>query len=95
MDEEYEDQFRHLGLRMKASEYWHRQGYTTFQHKPNVAAFVEIMGEDNIMWGADYPHPDGVWPDSRQVIAQDLGSLDVRVRQKITCENAGKLYGLL
>ena len=34
MDEEYEDQFRHLGLSMKPSEYWRRQGYTTFQHEP-------------------------------------------------------------
>ena len=46
-------------------------------------------------WGADYPHPDGVWPDSRQVIEEDLGSLSASTRRKITCDNAGKLYGLL
>jgi predicted TIM-barrel fold metal-dependent hydrolase len=95
MDEEYEDQFRHLPLTMKPSEYWHRQGYTTFQHEPNVAALVHMVGEDNIMWGADYPHPDGVWPDSLKVIEEDLGSLSASTRRKITCENAGKLYGLL
>lgn len=95
MDEEYEDQFRHLPLTMKPSEYWHRQGYTTFQHEPNVAALVHMVGEDNIMWGADYPHPDGVWPDSLQIIEEDLGSLSASTRRKITCENAGKLYGLL
>jgi predicted TIM-barrel fold metal-dependent hydrolase len=47
------------------------------------------------MWGADYPHPDGVWPDSRKVIEEDLGHLSASTRRKITCENAGKLYGLL
>ena len=95
MDEEYEDQFRHLGLSLKPSEYWRRQGYTTFQHEPNIATMVPLVGEDNILWGSDYPHPDGVWPDSLAVINHDLGGLAAPVRQKITRDNAGKLYGLI
>ena len=55
----------------------------------------DLGGEDNAIWGSDYPHPDGVWPDSRLTIEQDLGRLDERRRQKIICENAGKLYGFL
>ena len=27
------------------------------------------------MWGSDFPHPDGVWPDSSEVIARELGHL--------------------
>jgi len=95
MDEEYEDQFRHLNFSRTPSEYWRRQGYTTFQHETTLAEVAHLVGEDNIIWGSDYPHPDGIWPDSRKVIEADLGRLDVRVRRKITCENAGKLYGLL
>ena len=30
-----------------------------------------------------------------KIIEEDLGALDQRLRRKITCENAGKLYGLL
>jgi hypothetical protein len=41
------------------------------------------------------PHPEGLWPDSRKYLAADLGTADERVRCKIICENAGKLYGLL
>ena len=55
MDEEYDDQFRHLSLTMKPSEYWRRQGHTTFQHEPNVAALVHMVGEDNIMGGLTIP----------------------------------------
>jgi len=22
------------------------------------------------MWGSDFPHPDGIWPDSREYIAR-------------------------
>ena len=53
---------------------------------------VSIVGEDNIMWGSDYPHPDGVFPDSRQVIDADLSHLDERVLRKILCDNTAKLY---
>jgi predicted TIM-barrel fold metal-dependent hydrolase len=95
MDEEFDDQFRHLGLSVKPSEYWRRQGATTFQHEPNIAELVHLVGADNVMWGSDYPHPDGVWPDSRVVIDEDLGALAPDVRQKIVRDNAGKLYGLL
>lgn len=95
MDEEYEDRFTHLGLSMKPSDYWRRQGYTTFQHEPNVSELIHLVGVENVMWGSDYPHPDGVWPDSLAAIEQDLGSLSEADRRKITCENAGKLYGLL
>ena len=95
MDDEYEDQFHELSFSMKPSDFWRRQGFTTYQHETIVADVVHLVGEDNILWGSDYPHPDGVWPDSTQMIAEDLGRLDERVRRKIICENAGKLYGLL
>jgi hypothetical protein len=48
-----------------------------------------------IRGGSDYPHPDGIWPDSRKSIAADLGTVDERVRRKIICDNAAKLDGLL
>ena len=95
MDEEYEDQFQHLNFSLKPSEYWRRQGYTTFQHETTIADVAHLVGEDNIIWGSDYPHPDGIWPDSLKVIEEDLSRLDTRARRKITCENAGKLYGLM
>ena len=95
MDEEYEDRYYPLELSMKPSELWRRQGYSTFQHEPSVAQMIPLIGEDTIIWGSDYPHPDGIWPDSQKWIAEDLGSLSPTLRRKITCENAGKLYGLL
>ena len=94
MDKEYDDQFRHLDLTLNPSEYWRRQGFTTYQHEPGVANFVRYVGEDNVMWGSDYPHPDGTWPISRQFIAEDLAGVDETVRRKLTCDNVAKLYRL-
>jgi uncharacterized protein len=47
------------------------------------------------MWVSDYPHLDGIWPDSHRWIAEDIGSVTPAVRRKLLCDNAGKLYGLL
>jgi predicted TIM-barrel fold metal-dependent hydrolase len=95
MDEEYDDRYYQLNLSMKPSEFWRRQGYSTYQREPSIATMIPLIGAENIMWGSDYPHPDGIWPDSRQWIEVDLQGVDETVRRKILCENAGKLYGLL
>jgi predicted TIM-barrel fold metal-dependent hydrolase len=93
-DTEYEDRCRALGFKLKPSEYFHRQGYTTYQQDQYLEPIIPIVGEDNIIWGADYPHPDCVWPDSRAHIEKNLGGLPERVRRKITRDNVMDLYGL-
>ena len=93
MDDQHEKEFVELGLELKPSELWRRQGYSTFQYEFVTDEMVSLIGEDNIIWGSDYPHPDCVWPDSRQVINDNLGHLEERVLKKIVCENTAKLYG--
>jgi len=44
---------------------------------------------------SDYPHPDGIWPDSGKYIENQFGHLPPEITHKIVCENAGKLYGLI
>jgi predicted TIM-barrel fold metal-dependent hydrolase len=95
MDLEWEDQFKDLGLSMRPSEYWRRQCRATYQSDRIGIKLLDELGENNVMWGSDFPHPDGVWPDSSEVIARELGHLPAAVRRKIVCENAGKLYGLI
>jgi predicted TIM-barrel fold metal-dependent hydrolase len=93
-DTEYEDRARALGFSMKPSDYWRRQGYTTYQQDQFIEPIIPLVGEDNIIWGADYPHPDCIWPSSRQHIAANLGHLPESVRRKIVCDNVVQLYNL-
>ena len=93
MDLEWEDQFHDLDLKMKPSEYWHRQCYATYQSDRIGIKMLDEIGEDNIMWGSDFPHPDGIWPDSQEYIQRELGHLPAATRHKIVCANAAKLYG--
>ena len=83
-------------MKMKPSDYWRRQGYSTFQKEGFVGDIVHLVGENNVMWGSDYPHHDGVWPDSQETIESNLKNLrDEAIRRKVICENAGRLYGFL
>ena len=91
-DIEYDDRLFHLGLKLKPTEYWHRQGYSTFQQEYVSMDEIDRIGVDNIMWGSDYPHPDGVYPDSQKAIQEGMGHLPEDVRRKIVCDNAARLY---
>ena len=95
MDAEWEDQFKDLGLSLPPSEYWRRQCKATYQTDRVGIKLLDEIGVDNVMWGSDFPHPDGVWPDSREFIQRELGHLAADVRRKIVCENAGKFYGFI
>ena len=95
MDAEWEDQFKDLSLKMPPSGYWKRQCYATYQTDPIGVKLIDELGADRIMWGSDFPHPDGIWPDSQEYVQKELGHLPAEVRRKVVCENAGKLYGLM
>jgi uncharacterized protein len=95
MDYEWEDRFTDLGLTMKPSDYWRRQCKATFQFDRIGTKLIDDMGVETLMWGSDYPHGDGVWPESSRYIAEQFGHLPADVTHKITCENAGKFYGLI
>ena len=95
MDFEWEDRFHDLGLTMKPSDYWRRQCKATFQFDRIGTKLIDDMGVETLMWGSDYPHGDGVWPESSKYIAEQFGHLPAEVTHKITCENAGKFYGLI
>src|SRR6266705_1027479 len=95
MDFEFEDQYHDLPLKLKPSEYWRRQCKATFQYDRVGTKLIDEMGVETLMWGSDYPHPDGVWPESAKYISEQFKHLPDDVTRKMTCENAGKFYGLI
>jgi predicted TIM-barrel fold metal-dependent hydrolase len=80
---------------MLPSEYWRRQCKATFQFDRVGTKLIEEMGVETLMWGSDYPHPDGVWPESKKYIEDQFSHLPADITYKMTCENAGKFYGLI
>jgi predicted TIM-barrel fold metal-dependent hydrolase len=94
LDTEYEDRARSLGFSLKPSDYFRRQGFVTYQQDQYLEPIIPLIGEDNIIWGADYPHPDCIWPESQKVLDRNLKAVSPSVRQKITRDNAMRLYQL-
>jgi predicted TIM-barrel fold metal-dependent hydrolase len=93
-DVEYEDRLQKLNFSLKPSDYFRRNGMTTYQQEQSIADIVHLVGEDNIMWATDYPHPDCLFPESHRIIEEQLGRLPERTKQKIVCDNVVKLYHL-
>jgi len=95
MDFEYKDQYQDLKLKKMPTEYWRAQCKATFQYDRVGTKLIEDMGVETLMWGSDYPHPDGVWPESAKYIDDQFKHLPADVVHKMTCENAAKFYGLV
>ena len=81
------------GLPMKPSEYVLRQCVISADpDEPGLDGVINFMGDDNLVWNTDYPHPDA--PDPAQVLpwfsAQPVSQDSKR---KILWDNAVRLYG--
>jgi predicted TIM-barrel fold metal-dependent hydrolase len=94
LDTEYHDRARSLGFKMKPSDYFRRQGYVTYQQDAFLEPIVPLIGEDRIMWGSDYPHPDCLWPDSHKILADNLSKFPESTQRKIVHDNVAKLYNI-
>jgi predicted TIM-barrel fold metal-dependent hydrolase len=81
-------------MNLRAAEYFERQIYATFFNDPPSRMLLSEWGTKNCMWSNDYPHPNSTWPNSREVIARDLGHLKLSVKKRLLSENVRELYGL-
>jgi predicted TIM-barrel fold metal-dependent hydrolase len=80
-------------LKEPPSFYFKRNVKATFMRDRCAMLQREVIGVDVLMWSNDYPHIDSTWPDSRSVIARDMGDLSEADRRRILGGNAADLYG--
>jgi len=83
-----------LMIRKLPSEYFHNQIYTTFFNDAVGGHILSWWGTDNCMWSNDFPHGNSTWPNSRQVLARDLGDFPAPLRAKLVRENVSRLYNI-
>ena len=75
------------------STYFHRQFYATFEDDRAGVLTRDLLGVENLMWGSDYPHTEGVWPFSRQQVADNFAAIPEEDTRKIVHDNCVRLYG--
>jgi predicted TIM-barrel fold metal-dependent hydrolase len=83
-----------LAIKKLPSEYFHNQIYTTFFNDAVGGHILSWWGIDNCMWSNDFPHGNSTWPNSRRVVARDLGDLPAGSRAKLVRENVARLYNI-
>jgi len=80
-------------LSMLPSEYFKRQLFATFWfEKNNVPALIASVGEDNVLFETDFPHPTCLYPKPLETVADKMSALTPAVQRKVLGENAAKLY---
>jgi predicted TIM-barrel fold metal-dependent hydrolase len=78
----------------KPSDYFKANVYASFIDDPIGLRNADLIGADNYMWSNDYPHWESSWPRSREYIERNFQGVSEAIKQKITWENAKRLYTL-
>jgi predicted TIM-barrel fold metal-dependent hydrolase len=61
-------------------------------HRAEAEKRAEI-GVGVLMWGSDYPHPEGSWPNTAQRLHDSFDGVSVEDRDAILGRNAAQFYG--
>ncbi len=87
--------FAEMGLKvpkLRPSEYWRRHCGIAGQIRPYEMSLRHQIGVDTMMFGTDFPHSEGSWPNSEDWMRLSFeGVADDEVR-KILGENAARFY---
>ena len=80
-------------LSMLPSELIRRQCAATFMYDPVAINNRHITGLDTLMWGNDYPHPEGTWPESQARNADQFDGVPDDEVRAIVGGNATRVFG--
>jgi predicted TIM-barrel fold metal-dependent hydrolase len=82
-------------LSLRPSEFFKRQIYATIWfERDNLPPLIAAVGEDNVMFETDFPHPTCLYPDPLSTAAANMRELSPETQQKILGGNASRLYGI-
>ena len=87
---------RYLGmfdLPLRPSEYFRRQGAISITDDPVALNNVGFTGTDCLIWGNDYPHDEGTFPNSRPAIEAIRDALPAEQARAVLAGNAARVYG--
>jgi predicted TIM-barrel fold metal-dependent hydrolase len=75
------------------SEYVQRQFHISFQDDPAAVAARHITGISSIVWGNDYPHAEGTFRHSQELIAKQFAGVPDEERRAIVGGTLADLLG--
>ena len=78
---------------LQPSEYVQRQFHVQFQDDPVAVACRHLTGVSSIVWGNDYPHAEGTFRGSRELITKLFAGVSDDERAAILGGTLGRLLG--
>jgi predicted TIM-barrel fold metal-dependent hydrolase len=92
LDAGYVKLFEYPKLGERPSAYLRRQAHVTFQDDPVAVHNVALTGPEVLLWGNDYPHMEGTFPESREAIRRLFADTPIDWTRKILGETAATVF---
>jgi len=75
-------------LKQKPSDYIRQHAYWGFFDDPIGVKLRHEVGVDHVMWGSDFPHEVTRWPNSVEVMTDQLAAVPGDEKRKLMAQNA-------
>ncbi|HEB90231.1 MAG TPA: amidohydrolase [Deltaproteobacteria bacterium] len=88
--------FKHFtkDLSLRPSEYFARQCFIGASFMPaHEGRDRHAIGLDKLMWGSDYPHLEGTWPNTMEALRETFGTYPEAEIRALLGTNAAEVYG--
>jgi predicted TIM-barrel fold metal-dependent hydrolase len=76
------------------SEILKTQVYSSFQHDETAIPTVVYTDYKNVLWGSDYPHLEGTFPHTQEVLHNLFKEVPDDVRHRVTLGAFEELFGI-
>ena len=81
-------------LRIRPTEYFQRQCFLGASFlSPQDCGERHLIGTDRYMWGSDYPHLEGTWPNTMPSLRETFSSVPEDDMRAMLGENAAAVFG--
>jgi predicted TIM-barrel fold metal-dependent hydrolase len=80
---------------MSPTDVWRKNFLACYITEPSGLNNRDRLGIDTIAWECDYPHSDSTWPNSPEMLKEELDACECTDEEidKITFANAAKFFG--
>jgi predicted TIM-barrel fold metal-dependent hydrolase len=88
--------FKHFtrGLSLSPTGYFARNCFVGASFMPaHEGRFRHQIGVDKLMWGTDYPHLEGTWPNTQKALRETFSDYPEHEIRAILGGNAARVYG--
>jgi len=92
LDEKYQFFKMAQPLQLKPSDYFRRNlWFVAEPEERTIPSVLELVGEDRVLWGSDFPHVDSTL-EAPELIRASVAGLPEAQRRRVLGDNACQLF---